>query len=476
MFRLPYKERPVDLVPPELRRPEEIDFAEAMFGFVRTRKELEDMRQRNLPVPQQGSKGLAYAGRVFVTDGQYDDQGSPWLSDAPGGIIEPHILASPKPTSFQHYLTQGTPNNRKTLYHYDSNADADELVTTLRGFKLYWSQGKKTAEDLQAKPKDSRDEQRAFESGPDGKPRVKGNSTQHTRMKPVADGKTFTLKVHFENLTDIELGALHWALEVPNCHRLGMGKPLGMGIVKLENIEMHLTQRDSRYRHLFDDEAWNTGENDEAPDEFVARFEAYMQTKVATGSEKFREIERIRMLLAMLTWREQEQRRNQKQYMSDLQDFRYRPVLPDPLNLGGVTQSQGSGNRSGGNRPTAQRRDHHRPAQQQQRPTSSQQPQKPARSVQHTEITLRDKTTLPTQFVSQLQPGDFLRGKVLFVDEGNVFLEFPGLLNLSDKDVLGKVEAGMFDSNIPEEDDVVAVTVVSVVEDDDEFTIICQVA
>lgn len=55
-----------------------------MFGFVRTRKELEDMRQRNLPVPQQGSKGLAYAGRVFVTDGQYDDQGSPWLSDAPG--------------------------------------------------------------------------------------------------------------------------------------------------------------------------------------------------------------------------------------------------------------------------------------------------------------------------------------------------------------------------------------------------------
>ena len=476
MFRLPYKERPVDLVPPELRRPEEIDFAEAMFGFVRTRKELEDMRQRNLPVPQQGSKGLAYAGRVFVTDGQYDDQGSPWLSDAPGGIIEPHILASPKPTSFQHYLTQGTPNNRKTLYHYDSNADADELVTTLRGFKLYWSQGEKTAEDLQAKPKDSRDEQRAFERGPGGKPRVKGNSTQHTRMKPVADGKTFTLKVHFENLTDIELGALHWALEVPDCHRLGMGKPLGMGVVQLENVEMHLTQRDSRYHHLFANEAWNTGEGDEAPDGFVAQFEAFMQAKVTTGREGFREIERIRMLLAMLTWCEQEQRPNQKQYMSDLQDFRYRPVLPDPLNLGGVTQSQGSGNRSGGNRPTAQRRDHHRPAQQQQRPTSSQQPQKPARSVQHTEITLRDKTTLPTQFVSQLQPGDFLRGKVLFVDEGNVFLEFPGLLNLSDKDVLGKVEAGMFDSNIPEEGDVVAVTVVSVVEDDDEFTIICQVA
>ena len=65
---------------------------------------------------------------------------------------------------------------------------------------------------------------------------------------------------------------------------------------------------------------------------------------------------------------------------------------------------------------------------------------------------------------------------MLFVDEGNVFLEFPGLLNLSDKDVLGKVEAGMFGSNIPEEGDVVAVTVVSVVEDDDEFTIICQVA
>jgi CRISPR-associated protein (TIGR03986 family) len=475
MFRLPYQERPLDLIPPELRRPEEVDFAEAMFGFVRTRQELEEMRQRNLRVPQQGDKGFAYAGRVFVSDGHYHDaQGSPWLSDAPEGIIEPHILASPKPTSFQHYLTQGTPNNRKTLSHYDSNADAGESVTTLRGLKLYWAQGEKTAADLQAEPKDSRDEQRAFEKGTDGKPRVKGSSTQHTRMKPVAAGKTFTLQVYFENLTDIELGALHWALAVPDCHRLGMGKPLGMGVVKLENIEMHLTQRDSRYRRLFDNETWNTGENDKAPDDFITRFEAYMQTKVAIGSEKFRAIERIRMLLTMLTWREKEQQRDQRQYMSDLQDFRYRPVLPDPLNLGGVTRSRGRGYEAGGNPPVKQRREQHSSAQQRQQGQKPLPPQRPAQPMQRTEITLRDKTALPTQFVSQLQPGDFLRGKVLFVDEGEVFLEFPGLLNLSDKDVLGKVDAGMFDSNLPEEGDEVACVVVSVVEDDVEFTITCQ--
>jgi CRISPR-associated protein (TIGR03986 family) len=342
MFRLPYQERPLDLIPPELRRPEEVDFTEALFGFVHTSRELEDMRRRNLSVPQQGNKGFAYAGRVFVSDGRYQsNQGSPWLTDAPDGIIEPHILGSPKPTSFQHYLTQETPNDRKKLYHYDSNRDAGEQVTALRGLKLYWSQGQKTGPALQARPKDEQDERRAFEQGPDGKLRPKSGSTQHTRMKPVASEKRFTFHVHFENLNAIELGALQWALTVPDCHRLGMGKPLGMGVIQLEEPVLHLNNRSHRYTILLaNNNAWNAGAPEPKQD-FTTDFEAAMVAKLREKQvavpATFQQIERIRMLLTMLTWQERTQQQNQKEYMTDLSAFRHRPVLPDPLHIGGIS-------------------------------------------------------------------------------------------------------------------------------------------
>ncbi|NKQ37375.1 MAG: TIGR03986 family CRISPR-associated RAMP protein [Chloroflexi bacterium] len=345
MFRLPYQQRPLDLVPPELYNPDDIDFAEAMFGFVRTKDELEQM------TTEPKSKGRAYASRVFVSDGRYQsNQGSPWLSDVKDGIIEPPILASPKPTSFQLYLTQDTPNNRKALYHYDSNIDEGRQVTTLRGFKLYWPQGKKVARDLQVQPKDERDRKRAFEEGPDGKPRPKWNSTQHTRMKPVDYGKKFTFQIHFENLTDVELGALQWALSVPACHRLGMGKPLGMGVVQLKKPVLHLNGRSDRYKTLFSNSTWDQGVPEQKQD-FMGDFEAEIIAKLRKMSSvkagSFQQIERIRMLLKMLTWQEKDSQHNDKQYMG-LNDFRQHPqrkVLPDPLNLGGIKRSAGSSSR-----------------------------------------------------------------------------------------------------------------------------------
>lgn len=44
-----------------------------------------------------------------------------WLpADEQDGTLVPRILASPKPTSFQHYLTQHAPDNKTELDHYDS--------------------------------------------------------------------------------------------------------------------------------------------------------------------------------------------------------------------------------------------------------------------------------------------------------------------------------------------------------------------
>lgn len=455
MFRLPYQQRPLDLIPPSLRHPDTIDFSEAMFGFVRTQDELKQMN----PQPKQGSKGRAYAGRVFVGDGRYQpNQGSPWMSDAPDGIIEPHILATPKPTSFQLYLTQETPNDRKALHHYDSNANAGQQVTTLRGFKLYWAQGKKTADDLQAQPQPDK------------------NSTQHTRMKPVASDKKFTFQVHFENLTAVELGALQWVLSVPNCHRLGMGKPLGMGVVQFDKPVLHLNSRSDRYKTLLDDNnGWNVGVPEPKQD-FTADFEtAFLQELRqynVSVPNNFGGIERIKMLVAMLTWQERSPQTNQKEYMTDLNAFRYRPVLTDPLHLGGIAGSSGSSNHPGGNRPLHPSGDQSYSARQAQaRPIPSQ----PAKQkVPQAKPTLREKTAVPTQFVSQLQAGDTLQGKVLFVEDETVYLEFPSLLNMTDKDVLGQIEASLFSGGLPEEGTVLSCKVNSIIEDDVEFTISCE--
>ncbi|HFQ93265.1 MAG TPA: TIGR03986 family CRISPR-associated RAMP protein [Anaerolineae bacterium] len=382
MFRLPYQQSPLDLLPPELSDPDVIDFAEAMFGFIRTRDELKKMAVK----PKQGSKGRAYAGRVFVSDGRYQsNQGSPWLPDVKDGILEPPILASPKPTSFQLYLTQDTPNNRKTLYHYDSNTDEGRQVTTLRGFKMYWPQGKKNARDLQAKPKDERDKKRAFERGPDGNLRPKWNSTQHTRMKPVNSGKAFTFRVYFENLTSVELGALQWILSVPDCCRLGMGKPLGMGVVQIKEAALHLHGRSDRYRTLFNDRAWNKGAPEPQQD-FVADFETAIFTELRKATtvrgDSFQQIDRIKMLLTMLTWQEQDPRRDDKQYMG-LNDFRQHPqrkVLPDPLNLGGVNGVPDRPRRPAPPKPR------HQPQQQTAKPSPSLSRKRPKRRIEEDDL------------------------------------------------------------------------------------------
>jgi hypothetical protein len=351
MFRLPYTKRPIDLVPEESRRPEDIDYAEVLFGFVRAGKELEDMKQRGViqDIPKQGDKKRAYASRVFVTDATLEEgQTDVWLTDEP---FVPRILATPKPTAFQHYLVQNS-DNRNTLKHYDSPSP-DETV--IRGHKLYWHQGERTRQDIE----DS------------SAPRT---STQHTQFKPLKPGVKFTFRIYFENLSDRELGALCWTLHPLGdatktyCHSLGMGKPLGMGAVKLE-ARLHLTNRPMRYGSLFDGDNWQTGAtgtseslSDRATLE--QRTQAFQQhileaLGLITTCQHLSQVKRIGMLLKMMEWpgfravppvsgqpapnncvvtENGRQRPNTRYMMIELpgvrgshkNEYRDRPVLPDP--------------------------------------------------------------------------------------------------------------------------------------------------
>ncbi len=342
---------PLDFVPKALRRPEDIDYAEALFGFVRTRPELDDMKQRGViqEIPKQGDKHRAYAGRVFVTDAMLlEGQSDIWISQNP---IVPNILASPKPTAFQHYLVQ-TSDDKNTLHHY---GDKTPEETVIRGHKLYWHQGDCTRQDIEASD-------------------APATSTQHTQFRPVKPGVKFTFRIYFENLSDRELGALCWALHPLGdstkeyCHHLGMGKPLGMGAVKLE-VVLHLTNRPIRYGSLFNGDTWQTGLTGKGEaltdrttlEQRTREFEQHVLSvlKLNTTCQHLCELKRIGMLLKMLEWpgfkavppvhgqavpnncviTENGRQRPNTRYMmielpgvqdSQRNEYRDRPVLPDP--------------------------------------------------------------------------------------------------------------------------------------------------
>ncbi len=293
MFRLPYRQRPIDLVPRELRDPNDIDFAEAIFGFVRSRQELDEMKKPNEPEPPQGSKARAYASRVFVTEAALEpEQTDIWFSEKP---ITPKILATPNPTAFQHYLTQQEPNNKDRLDHYDSPPYHE---TKIRGHKQYWHQGRREVDDIEDKG-------------------AREDSTQHTRFKPVNANKRFKFRIYFENLSDEELGALCWVLHPLGDsakqyrHNLGMGKPLGMGAVKLD-ARLCVCQRVNRYNKLFEGNNWQTGnpgqEEDLSVRTVLENRTMTFEQKVLENLEMFPqhrrlyELRRVALLLKMLEW------------------------------------------------------------------------------------------------------------------------------------------------------------------------------
>lgn len=75
------------------------------------------------------------------------------------------------------------------------------------------------------------------------------HQNQKNRVRPLREGCTFLFHVDFENLSRWELGLLAYAAE-PNAefhHKLGMGKPLGLGTVKIELLGVFYVDRQLRY-------------------------------------------------------------------------------------------------------------------------------------------------------------------------------------------------------------------------------------
>jgi len=97
---------------------------------------------------------------------------------------------------------------------------------------------------------------------------AQSNASHSSAIKPLATGATFIFNVDFENLTDEEYKLLLYSLvlEEDMRHKIGMGKPVGLGSVKISitqirllnnerelesigNLEEHIEQHTQEFRN-----------------------------------------------------------------------------------------------------------------------------------------------------------------------------------------------------------------------------------
>jgi len=374
MFRLAYEQSFGELLPYGLDD-SVVDMTEAIFGAVK--------------------EDRAIAGRVFFEDANLVNKNN---NDSQNDSI-PEILATPKPTTFQHYLVQKS-DFIQELRHYNSS-DAQ-----LRGHKLYWHRNRAGLANELIVDKNSFTAflnfknitiPTGFVEEKDKKIKIKGFlrnnderfkkavtdyirmlnihsqyqtikydlvvekqlflefmkregvslqfddlieetgkrilvksitqiaderlksaieklkkmvtvQTQYTIINPIPAGVKFKSKIRFENLLTEELGALLFALQLPAncCHKIGMGKPLGMGSIKV-TPSLFISEREKRYKSLLAEwteslEAVPEDKITKIKEEFSKHIIKHLDGTEKPSTDNLWDIYRLKQLKAMLDW------------------------------------------------------------------------------------------------------------------------------------------------------------------------------
>ena len=192
----------------------ELTPAESLFGVVE-----EPFDEEN------GARNLA--SRIQFTDAKPASSEKTKLLDS----VTLKILDSPKPPSPAMYFNSAGKNHL-------AKRDLDLTTHTPNGRKHYLPQPQ-VIENNSWKtkiPSDQKDK----------------SWIQHLSCRPICTGAVFSFDIHFENLSHKELGLLQTAIspskdETKFLHRLGLGKPLGLGQVTLELNRIETIDRVKRY-------------------------------------------------------------------------------------------------------------------------------------------------------------------------------------------------------------------------------------
>jgi len=290
LFRIAYEKSIGDHLSSDHLNHENIDITERMFG-----------RIAEIDLGNGKYKSDAHASFIQVSDAIP-------IGDVKMGIEKKVILSGPKPTAFQNYLVQKhTEINGKN--HWGQ-------TTLLRGQKMYWHHPFKLPDYSKVK-----------------------SDKMFTRMQPIAEGNQFKFKIRFNNLTNIELGALISAIQLPEgcAHKLGMAKALGLGSVQLE-ANLKLEDPKTRYSRLFENGQWKIGsENEKNLEHFAAMHRNIIKKYCYNNSEydkgklnKFWSLYRMKQLRKILSVEAGEKAARKGQLNDQGYDTKKRKILPIP--------------------------------------------------------------------------------------------------------------------------------------------------
>ncbi|GAB6041489.1 TIGR03986 family type III CRISPR-associated RAMP protein [Endothiovibrio diazotrophicus] len=190
--------------------------AERLFGVVEEQ-----------PEAKRGETGRNLASRVRFFDASLPE-GTPDGELYHGSEVTLRILSSPKPPSPAMYF-----HPKGKMGQWLAKKDLKEGRQTIhpngRKYYLHHPQEQIKSERWKTATDD--------------------NPKQKVRVRPLKSGLVFHFEIRFDNLTTAELTLLHTALHPGEefRHRLGLGKSLGLGRVRLEVDSIELRDAAARY-------------------------------------------------------------------------------------------------------------------------------------------------------------------------------------------------------------------------------------
>jgi len=235
------------------------------------------------------------------------------------------ILGEPRPTCLAHYLDQSGAkiktypsgkNNPETLTRYDTLTDVSGNPLRLRGRKWYWHHDVKIEQ-----------------------PQQNSESVQ-SRLFPLSKDASACIEIRVHSVSTLELGALLEALDLPegHAHKLGMGKPLGFGSIRLEVEEVAVQKTSNRYASLvsrFEDsgeplpkETWQGFKNSFREEILHNIREKHRAWKNVTSYDNLPPISDLRLMMDFNKRPDPEKVR----YL-DLKEYGSRQILPYPRDV-----------------------------------------------------------------------------------------------------------------------------------------------
>jgi CRISPR-associated protein (TIGR03986 family) len=231
-----FPKTPNSLLPEELQPAksiEEFSSADRVFGYV-------------IQEPKNKKKTNAYRGQLrigsVVLSEEYVNKPINDIIQKFGQETNPdswlplNILGQPKPQQGRFYVAKDKEGKAQVDGLNNENAGYNlPLVKGLRGRKVYPHHASLSTDywTIQNNLREYNEPNKEYVRPFGEKQRDSQNRSIEGWIKPQTK---FEFDIHFTNLSEVELGALVWLLDLPekHFHRFGGGKPYGFGSVKLE--------------------------------------------------------------------------------------------------------------------------------------------------------------------------------------------------------------------------------------------------